>query len=1672
MMQQQPQPDMALNYQPFPKKVIPLTGKWIPANEGSDLDLNFKQLTNMRYTDTHPIGIGGMTKINSSVMNATYLKPRSAFHYTKNQPEESHLLVQAFNTGLTASQVLQNKAAIPGTGEFEEAPLWTDAAGADIGFFSIAPEETLIYCNGKENLIWGGDEAKIGGFFIANPDSQVVYDYTARVQNTMTDATNVATMTTTGGGIDEYAMVVLHGENNATDSSGNGHDFTSNGTYVTAGPKFGTYAFSFNGSTQYMYCADHADFDQSGGIWSMDTWVNYTSFNAVSTIWSLATDANNYNRLYVNTSGIVIYNLVISGSEKSTIASGIGSIQLGRWHHIEMTENGDNYYLFIDGVKVATQSMADRPADYSSYFSIGAFHNGSTAASFSPFLLDEFRMSIGAARHTDGFAPQASAYSTSSSSTLYVIATRPLQGIKLYVQTANESVASVASDYWTGSGFSLTAAPIDYMEYASDALAQAAYVSSDTSADITLDLMEYTTDLLAQAAYVTSDLSLDLMEYASDALAQAAYVTNGNENVFSLALASAGTGFQNYCVRSVIPASKSFIMFRVRFMAPTSENSLYINAAYLGELSGTYSFQTSPAKVQLTFSGSTTATISAGSTLWSDWVAFSSDGTKDLLVSVDTGNNSYITQVSSGGGGAGYKAGADAATDSASGYSWNAGYARLADQAEGMVLQSYSESTIKTQGSYSLKGVAAITDSLNKTLTRTISSPIDLSGVDTLKFNIRASRTGSNIKISIHDSGGTTTEVTPNILSADTFQTVTWNLSSVADADKNAIDSIIITIVNADAANTFYIDGAPSLLSYSEATAKTQGSYALKATAVITDSLDGTLIRDIASPIDLSGVETVKFDIRSSRMGINLTIGIHDSGGTWTEISPNILAADTYQTVTWDISSVADADKDAIDKIRVTVINAAAANTFYIDNFYAEGPPVSLQSYSEPTLVTQGSYALKGIATITASLNKTLTKTIASPIDLTGVSTIGFDIQSTRTGSNIKLGIHDSGGTWTEVTPNITAANGYQSVVWDISSVADSDKNAIDSIRITIANADADNTFYVDNLGPAGGALYDGTATEGGTKTLGQTGLISFGSTVGLAKPKMYNGLVGYLYRFTFTGIDATTTIYHATVDAPIQPLVDLWDGVDRECMAFYVYKNSTYNDYTLNVYENEYDATDASSFVELDSLAAGTNKLYFASYERLMGINIGLIGGHVNTTAATAMTVRYSNDGANFITVGTVDDGTSEGGIAFSKSGTITWNPPASSGEFMSKVSKVTPRYHYEISFDKTLSADVQLFYMSGIPVQRTFGQYKFPLMAQDMLFLCCDMAGKKHAAIHSEYQTTQIFNGANATEIEFGETGELTCGASLYNLYGYNLYNLIIFFKDTEMWKLSGNFPDWQRHQVSDKVGCPAPLTLKTISLPGDIPQGLSRNIIIWQGSDAVYVSDGRAPLPIHDDIANYFDELKDEYIKPSLLGASWADIDQRKMEYHLHIASGSTATEPNTELVFDLKRWKWYKIDRGTGKRLVCGASVKDTDGNNYNFGFIDTGYMLRLENGTDFDGNDIVHTLELGDIVLSENDLTMQTRVERLQLITVAKTVTSNNISYTHYVDTETTGTAFTMAPTATGKRLADIVLPINSELGVFHSGKFEMTTDDEVTGFEPLALAFVYTAHSEKILSTL
>jgi hypothetical protein len=121
-------------------------------------------------------------------------------------------------------------------------------------------------------------------------------------------------------------------------------------------------------------------------------------------------------------------------------------------------------------------------------------------------------------------------------------------------------------------------------------------------------------------------------------------------------------------------------------------------------------------------------------------------------------------------------------------------------------LAAYTEGTVKTTGSYALKVVAMVTSSLNRNLTRTLSPAVDLSGMKLVKFDLRAARTGANIKIGLHDASGNTMEITPSVVIANQFQPVTLDLSSIADASKKTIDAIVVTVVNADTDNTVYLD--------------------------------------------------------------------------------------------------------------------------------------------------------------------------------------------------------------------------------------------------------------------------------------------------------------------------------------------------------------------------------------------------------------------------------------------------------------------------------------------------------------------------------------------------------------------------------------------------------------------------------------------------------------------------------------------------------------------------------------------------------------------------------------------------------------------------------------------------------------------------------------------------
>jgi len=303
---------------------------------------------------------------------------------------------------------------------------------------------------------------------------------------------------------------------------------------------------------------------------------------------------------------------------------------------------------------------------------------------------------------------------------------------------------------------------------------------------------------------------IDYMEYSSNELAQAAYVSSGGDSIKSNFETGddnksnigdgGGIDFQQgdkFTIGTGFTCSGVSIYLKEVTGAPTGDLTLRIE---------TNSGEDKPSGTLV--HANATATILNGDIATANWnktnfTPFTlAPGTYWLVCSVPTqANNNFWhwSRDDDGGGTHAYS------TDGGSNWTLiaNQSHYRRIYETE---LQCYSEPTIKQHGDYSLKGVAKQTNSLSDTLTRTVSPTIDLSGINTIAYDLRASRTGPNIKIGIHNSNGTTTETTPNVGAPSMWGTPQWDISGVADADKNAIDQIIITIINADNDNTFYLD--------------------------------------------------------------------------------------------------------------------------------------------------------------------------------------------------------------------------------------------------------------------------------------------------------------------------------------------------------------------------------------------------------------------------------------------------------------------------------------------------------------------------------------------------------------------------------------------------------------------------------------------------------------------------------------------------------------------------------------------------------------------------------------------------------------------------------------------------------------------------------------------------
>ena len=403
-----------------------------------------------------------------------------------------------------------------------------------------------------------------------------------------------------------------------------------------------------------------------------------------------------------------------------------------------------------------------------------------------------------------------------------------------------------------------------------------------------------------------------------------------------------------------------------------------------------------------------------------------------------------------------------------------------------------SESTIKTQGTYSLKVNAAATISSGATLVRTISSPLNLAGTNTLLFDIYSSRTGSNIKIGIvHSKDGTGGTITH----ADGYTYHTVNGTSA-----NFVPAVTGTV----SVQCWGAGGGGGFRDYYGGGGGGGGAYAATPNVAVTASSTYAMVGGAGGARDTAAVAASSTFATTTVIAFGGTGVSSDSGGaggvgssgTGTTKYSGGAGNNAHTTVDAGGGGGGSGGPDGTG-VAGAAATASAGGAGGRGNNNLGGPGGIVPGG------TGTSYYLGGGGGAGNSVDAGAGGIGGTP----GGGGAGTDNSGAgATGGPGQVTVSYLTNVAAETTPNITSAGVWQTVIWDISAVADADKDAIDYIVITISNATADNTFYIDNFyalnvptAPTSVAATDGTYTNTVTitwaKSSGATGYYVFEST-------------------------------------------------------------------------------------------------------------------------------------------------------------------------------------------------------------------------------------------------------------------------------------------------------------------------------------------------------------------------------------------------------------------------------------------------------------------------------------------------------------------------------------------------------------------------------------------------
>jgi hypothetical protein len=610
----------------------------------------------------------------------------------------------------------------------------------------------------------------------------------------------------------------------------------------------------------------------------------------------------------------------------------------------------------------------------------------------------------------------------------------------------------------------------------------------------------------------------------------------------------------------------------------------------------------------------------------------------------------------------------------------------------------------------------------------------------------------------------------------------------------------------------------------------------------------------------------------------------------------------------------------------------------------------------------------------------------------------------------------------------------------------------------------------------------DGTILSAGV-AMSQSGTVTMPTNYSITYPSIYATNMLYWYKFEWTGLDAATELFYVSSVTEFQPIPDIWDGEYRNLTLAYSHKGDDadekhWNDITTAIIEDDANSGGIMNPAEYGdegefkytynrdttiklSQWTSANELYLGTIVPLSGLYFKIPQDVGNSRDGAIMVYKWTGtwEAINYIQ----DDTESDRGIPLATTGNVTWDPNADD-EWKTRVRGDIYLYFYKVQWTQKIAAKVFVDQIAGIPKPTKLYGWRFSQDWLGCLWLIGDMNGELNKVISGQPGSSCCFNGEGRGEYTIGKYDEFTGVGTLYSRYSDGAMETMVLTKRDEVWVLTGLEPHKiTRRKVSDRFGCNAPRTFIVCDMGVD-EQNVRKAMILWQSAEGIIRFDNGSLSVISGDIEDIFltkYTTGDNRINSTYSHLSHAWYDPTYKEYHYVYAKGS-ATTPDTEMVYDVIKNKWFEIVRGSS--CMLGITVEDIRGNQYVYGSFDSvagvagaGYIERLEFGNNFDGTAITCTLETAD----KPDLsTILKQGEAREVKIVGRAIaTADLVTVSLYKDGKLT-------PTALGTINQDVTATSRfwqwvqslTKIGTFTRIKMVVTGDDVPCCFEPLTLA--------------